>query len=51
MTLDAYVAKAIEELKQFQEEWHRNHDFDGETWPLEMKEGDWADQELAERFS
>ena len=51
MTLDEYITKAIAELKTFNDDWHKNHEFDAETWPLEMAEGDWIDQELAERFS
>ncbi len=50
MKLKDYVTKRKAELDTFQKEWEKEHAKDAETWPLEMEEGEWGQQELAEDF-
>ena len=51
MTLQEYIENAKKELDDMQLMWLENHGFDPDNWPLENEEGEWGEQELAQRFS
>jgi hypothetical protein len=50
MTLDEYIDKAKKELEDFRKMYISNQYTDPENWPLELYEGEWAEQELTYRF-
>jgi hypothetical protein len=51
MTLDEYVEKAKKELEDFKKIYLANQYTNPEYWPLEMPEGEWAEQEGMYRFN
>lgn len=50
MTVQEYVAKAKAELDAFQKNWEEKMIEEPQNYPAELEEGDWGDQELADRF-
>ena len=50
MTVDEYTDMAIAELKEFRKNWHEQHKKTPETYPAELDEIDWGEQEMASRF-
>lgn len=50
MTIQEYITVAKKELDDFEAKWIKGEAEDPNNWPHDMDEGDWADQELAERF-
>lgn len=50
MKLHEYIETANRELNIMYSKWMKEHEKDPALWPLEMDEGEWNEQELAERF-
>ena len=51
MKLDEYILLSLSEILDFGKKWAKENEKDPKNWPMEMSEGDWGDQELAERFN
>lgn len=49
MHLQDYVAQALREVAAFEKEYLANHAKDPDSWPLEMGEGEWFEQEIVTR--
>ena len=47
MHISTYIETRVAELRAMQEQYESNHDFDPESWPVEMEESAWFEQELA----
>ncbi len=45
--VSAYVAIRKKELDAFEAHWRVNQNLDVNSWPEEMNEGDWFEQEAA----
>ena len=41
MHISTYIETRIAELRSMQEQYESNHDFDPESWPVEMEESAW----------
>ena len=50
MILDAYIEKSKAELDAFAEKWKAENAKNPDSWPMEMNQGEWNQQELSERF-
>jgi len=50
MKLHEYIEKAKEELDTMLDKFVEENKLDPDSWPLEMTEEEWVEQELAERF-
>lgn len=50
ISLQEYIEQSIKELKKFESNWLKNNKKDPDSFPMELNEGDWGEQELAERF-
>jgi hypothetical protein len=50
MKLEDYIKQAKAELDTFELRWKGEAALNSIEWPLEMPEGEWAEQELAIRF-
>jgi len=47
MHIKEYIEARIAELHAMQSQYESNHAFDPESWPVEMEESEWFEQELA----
>ena len=50
MNVQEYVAKSKAELDKFQAAWEQGMKDRPGHYPEQLAEGDWADQELSDRF-
>lgn len=50
MTLYEYIKQAKKELDAFAERFIEGNKIDPDMWPIEMKEEEWGEQEMASRF-
>lgn len=47
MNIKEYIDLRISELRAMQDNYESNHEFDPSSWPVDMTEEEWFEQELA----